>query len=1062
MKPKKWIWNVLTVIVALSLLVGVALADDGVMFRRNISKTPEGETEKAGVSMMYFYVPAQSADGTLLTEGITYVLSDTTTVVDTRYFAKPLTAVYIDEEHVEEEENVLYSLINGDSIESGLSFGNHDAFIAHSLDDGASWKRNNLSLSADLSSFTLDNGHDYPGDVYAAVQATAGNRVMIAWLSRYCDGGSPLYTYEPDTEIPVLQETYGLSDMYVTDIFGVMGTQKSVDYTLQGFPEVGEIPYGCVWTARGMLVPTDDTPLDGPYDILWTKAERLTSGRRDPNRLEIDGRSGGGFVITWQEDPDGLRPGQGLGPGEGWSGAIVNSKTDIWYSYVGWDDFNLLNPDGDITTADAVTMEEYQTLFPDGTTPKVEVPMAMPVRLTDNNLCKSTNSDPYCYVDFDVVDENGNVDLPDELPTAPSPDSDYCATTISWTNPGGTTLQICQTEDGRVLTGRVGASRPRIGLYPITGEITTTAGITETVDRYFLVMAYEETKALGDGGGDDTTVDPIDIGKNIWYHSFDMFQPDLVAQGGQLNQPALDPETGEFFEMLEDVWGNPFYETEIARRFSLVAQPYAKIGETRTTAFLIFKQGIINQGGPADVFARRIVLPDDFDPAVDNPYDFKYMACDTWAYTDGSNPYYLQGLCLDPAVNFSGTNIEACDNGTSGEACADLFPWDGGETYPKVIEWSQAPENVTQQSWENPYDVAKGHRGFLDGDFLMVLYAWAPNWKANTVGNDHYNLYVRRSFDGGVSFTTTPAELGGDGTTTCEYYGHGGDVTQVCTTYAAGEFEQARNVSQLTGNKITILDPRYTPTGGLKQFTVTDALGLGAPELPYWDDLERDPSKYFLIYETGDNTTVDVGEAVPLDLYYSRASNYGDDYDDVIMTEEDKNGDGELELVYEWDWMENRQDDLSGEAGMTASPMGTFMYAVWNQWQEPEPEVIANSDIIFRRVFYNELTDGLPSATILTAAPLVVEHGDTLVLNGGARDGDRMGAGVVDFQWLSSIDGVLGAEPTLVIDVSQLTPGKHIILFTAQDDEGNWANTDSITLMVYESARQVLLPLVGK
>jgi hypothetical protein len=36
--------------------------------------------------------------------------------------------------------------------------------------------------------------------------------------------------------------------------------------------------------------------------------------------------------------------------------------------------------------------------------------------------------------------------------------------------------------------------------------------------------------------------------------------------------------------------------------------------------------------------------------------------------------------------------------------------------------------------------------------------------------------------------------------------------------YGAGDFEQGRNVSQLIGNKITILDPRYSPTGGLKLY----------------------------------------------------------------------------------------------------------------------------------------------------------------------------------------------------------------------------------------------------
>ena len=68
--------------------------------------------------------------------------------------------------------------------------------------------------------------------------------------------------------------------------------------------------------------------------------------------------------------------------------------------------------------------------------------------------------------------------------------------------------------------------------------------------------------------------------------------------------------------------------------------------------------------------------------------------------------------------------------------------------------------DLDDQVWENPYDIAKGHRGFLDGDFVMITYAWSPNWKANSVGNDHYNFYVRRSFDGGVTWTTTPADQG--------------------------------------------------------------------------------------------------------------------------------------------------------------------------------------------------------------------------------------------------------------------------------------------------------------
>jgi hypothetical protein len=53
---KKKLLPVLTLILVF-VIVTVALAEDGVLFRRNISKTPDGETEKAAIYMMDFYVP---------------------------------------------------------------------------------------------------------------------------------------------------------------------------------------------------------------------------------------------------------------------------------------------------------------------------------------------------------------------------------------------------------------------------------------------------------------------------------------------------------------------------------------------------------------------------------------------------------------------------------------------------------------------------------------------------------------------------------------------------------------------------------------------------------------------------------------------------------------------------------------------------------------------------------------------------------------------------------------------------------------------------------------------
>ncbi len=1093
MKSKKVLWSILTVIMLLSMTVGSALAeevildeeeeiyvDDGLLFRKNVSKTPDQETERANINHMSFYVKAQTSSGELLP--IDYYLvnddSDTATPFRTREYAKPLVSVYIDS--LPEEET-----------KSGAGWGAHDAYAAHSLDDGATWKRTNLSLSADLSSFTLANGEPYPGDAHNMTFAIAGDKVLVGWISKYCDGGSPLYTL-PEEDIDALQTNFGVPDLYVRDIWGVAGSQKSVDYELQGFPEVGEIPYSCVWSARGQLLPVelDDAGTLG-YDIIWTKAERLTSGRRDANRLEMNGDSAAGFMMTWQEDPEGLRPGQGLGPGEGWSGAVVNQQTDLWYSFISIDNFVQVVDDSDTSTTGYIDIAEYTG----ETTPKVAVPMAMPIRLTDNAMCKIGGSTgdggslPYCFINFD--DDNPyltDLDLqitdwePDSgsVTVGQSSDSTFCTDTISWTNPGGTTLTLCQAEDLRVLGGRVGASRPRVNVQPYNSLfVDDDTDDTTWYDSAIVIMGAEESKALGEGvdtegdGKPEDVIPPEDIGKNMWYYSFDMLNPEFVLQGGMLNQPAVNHETGVFFELLDDDYDSleyQFYETEIARRFSHMSQPIHQFGPSGISSVLIVKQGILNQGGPADIFLRLTKVPDevvweacelDGDPDADelclpegfNPYAYENLVCEDldgtsgWEFLPatlddddyrtgetGPNPYYVEGLCVSNMINVSGTSIVSCD-GVAGD-CADQFPWPDSELdgYPKVTEWVQTgPDygvtvdetnigNLDDQSWENPYDVAKGHRGFIDGDFIMMMYAWSPNWMANSVGNDHYNLYARRSFDGGKTWTTLPGEfltdleyptevvIEADGTKTCENYKNKEDINTVCTEYGEGEFEQARNLSQLIGNKITILDPRYTPTGGLKMLPITDLKETGWEG--YWDDLNRDPSKFFIVYETGDNTTVAEGEAVPMDLFYSRAYNFGDDYELV----EYNNPLVPNEPLLGFDWLEHDREDLSGEAANTANNAGTFYYAIWNQWQEDEYENVSESDAIFRRVMFLDdetmsLMNLAPVAKILTSEQEVygVEEDQIITLVASARDLDTLSDSDINLpiqEYVWTINGV--------------------------------------------------------
>jgi hypothetical protein len=235
-----------------------------------------------------------------------------------------------------------------------------------------------------------------------------------------------------------------------------------------------------------------------------------------------------------------------------------------------------------------------------------------------------------------------------------------------------------------------------------------------------------------------------------------------------------------------------------------------------------------------------------------------------------------------------------------------------------------------------------------------------------------------------------------------------------------------------------------------------DWVNCGYTEAPYPEEI-RDPSAYFVTYETGDNTVVTVDTAtVPMDMYYSRAYDFGDDWDMVEW--EDPRNNNELTLV--WDWLEHGPE-ISEEASVTANADGSKFYAVWNQELEIGYEVFTDMDIEFRRIFYN-LTDvdAYPYAGVAYASHTVIAYGDDLHLVGVARDHDRVGQGIVAYRWESDVDGVLGDKQVLDIPASSLTPGFHTLTFSAQDGEGNWSSGAEVRVFVVVELHQMFFPQI--
>ncbi|MFZ5883073.1 MAG: choice-of-anchor O protein [Chloroflexota bacterium] len=1162
---KQKIFKIFCVMILIGITATTAFADDGPIVRKNISSTPDYDTEYVSTRMLPLYVPAQTSAGVLDTDGIPYYNADGV-LVKTLYYAQPL---------IESYQDGPVTFIDDPAYEAFPGHGARDAYVAVSLDDGLTWKRTNISNSAKRSSIRI-NGKPYPGDTLRNFLASDGNKVLFVWASKYCGSGSPAYAMT-DTErsalATYLASTGTITDAaactdgdpltpcpYLEDAFGVAGSQgvqSAADLAEEGYPLVGDYPYSCLWAARGVLLPPAATGRT-TSTFVWFNAERLTSGVRSADRAEAVCVKGAGCAVIWQEDPEGVRPGEGDGPGEGWSGAVAHHQTDTWYSFIDWDDFDLVSGDGtygtfygtDLTTSGA-SLAAYVAANPTGS-PKAAVPMSIPMRVTDNAMCTANDSDPYCYIDFNG---NGTPDL--------------CASTVNVTieTPEGPTqdVDMCVAEDGRLMRGNTASTRPRLSLhgYSTAGPFDRTQPDRYPINSAWVSFSYEENKGLGDICDDGdcdilTDADKRDMGKNIWYHTFDMFKPELVSQGMMLNQPATYPQdwsdpTGlleqdtsfgyNFWKFKEDPIYNTLaglttttlYQTEIARRASQVTQDWYDAGVNGTVAFNLWKQGIIRRGGPADVMGRRWKIPpacpldangnvlDDgtcFNATVDNPYDYHNMVCENadntsgWAYrTDlgqPSNPRYVKGFCAAPAINLSGTTILSGDTCTDAASCLDAFPFNDyfddlameqGTGISKILTWTMLGPNYGEDptpadtsltslddpSWENPYDMAKGHRGFLAGDMVMIMYAWTNNWDALTEGHDIVNLYARRSFDGGQTWTTLPANfthtspagyayldptLGttyhGDGTFTCEFMGPTGGTTEypVCKSYAAGEFEQARDLSQLTGSSVTVLDPRYAPTTrSITTAWVTTAslpAGFTAPCDGVTDcayDDTRDPSHFHMVFETGITSAYDEGEAEPLDLFYSRAVNWGDDY--LVWQEEtdtslclpglitDSAGVSGL-FCNEFDALEGSQFSISSEASLVSSPGGQFLYAGWFQEDfDVRTGAEIGIDAWFRRIMYLDGyipgDDGGSGPVNTAPGPKILNpaNGATFILgvpitfSGTATDAED-GDLTTKLIWTSNLDGQIGTGGSFT---RTLSLGAHTITASVTDSGGLTSST---------------------
>jgi len=1021
--------------VPLAYDVDVEVNDSGIL-RKNVSKTPLLGSAKAKLNVMGVWFPALKANAAIL-PGESYPTNpedyDPPEPVTIEYYdqngdligtaddAKPLIATYTD---------------------ANEETGAHDVWAAVSRDDGNTWKRKNLSRMADLSSFELENGEEFYGHCKKPVFQVKGNKILIAWTSKFARGGKPRYAIktcdDPATEDVETVETgcavyctgkvedgtesceadYPYDDPYFSDdIWGVSGHQRSVEY--DDYPEVGEVPYSAVWVARGIIATQADVDngvgrFEG--DIVWFKPERLTSGRRDANQVFMGAADGAGFAISWQEDPGGLRPGEAKGPGPGWGGATTNHKTDIWYSYITWGDFAKVD-ENFVSGGDP----EHDDIDFTGR-PKALVPMSLPVRISDNDVVNTDNMWVQLGDDgLPELDEEGNF-IPiynDETSSDQLSDgshrygymlpglwdwngdlwteNDTIDDTIDWNEGDGGVLYqftnqqeevktVVVTADGRALDGNTGAARPNLFLQTYTKPDGTKSA--------WAIMAYEETKGVGlgpdedagssdgegmqDGSGYDPYEEFPDSGKNAIYHSFDFQNPDLVSTGTILNLPETDgenigeenplyvvepdylgstdngdgtytpipnPDAGD---LLTDWKGDPILAYENARRPRFILQGKSAAGPSKTVLIVLYKEGEDGAGRPSDIMARRCVA------------------------SAPGNPYHYDNF-VEGAQNVSTvTPIETWINPERDE--------DAKGDGIKVCRWTQPEVNLQLKSEVNPYEDARAHRGAIRGDFVVMGYSYTPNWAASRNAHDKYDFYIRRSFDGGATWTTDPDAdapvdhtdifIDPEGVSGSELTESGDDASEatkhyeVVTSYPGegenfGDYEPARNVSLIKNNKVSVIEPRIVAVPGTIK---ADGAWTGI------DEDEQNPNVFYLAYGTSTNLP-DV-EKAPEDLFYSFSRDKGTTlFEDSWVVNEESSGDLGGETVTGWGRLA-KGDPEQGEVQLRMTPDGSRFYSCWLQELEPvdpdNPTHFEGSDIWFRRI--------MPSEFPVNVAP--VEEGD--------------------------------------------------------------------------------------
>lgn len=535
----------------------------------------------------------------------------------------------------------------------------------------------------------------------------------------------------------------------------------------------------CDPAVQGSIVYAERQQREIPYSCVyvtrsldsgktWSTAQRLTSGLRDAKQ-DISRGNDAAWAIIWQEDPGGLQLGEAEGPGDGGSGAKVNKGTDVWYSAlaraeldVGADFPEPIRLTNNFTQmATGMNADPNQESGKEGAS-RANLQLVGPTVLLAYEETKGLEGlDVGKYVRFSTF----RFDKP---PTS-------CASDTGSGGHGGTGGTAGAGGSGG--SGGVGGAGGQVAAGGASGTGGAGGGISATA---LAVPSSLEPCRLSPNG--DPYPDPTD--------------PARV--GCILSTPSENARRVRFFGQ-----GSP--------------------GSSGVKLFIFWRQGELDQGGPADIVGRAATgfAPADFVQAVAVPTATLPGDALDGCYVRGvEGPIATGAFANGPPLNLS---AETESGGDLGAATGD-------------------------DELEN----ARAHRGLISGDLIVIGYTYTPDDAvARYTDLENYEFWIRRSTDGGATWSEPV------------------DITSESTRESAAQLG-------LKDTGVNVKEPRIAKTPGN---------GPGCPSGDPQDASTtlasdcRDPNTFIVAWSTETNVYEQIGGARDLDIFITRSTDNGVSYE---------------------------------------------------------------------------------------------------------------------------------------------------------------------------------------